>query len=153
MPDFDRDRLLHYCRLLDDPDQGRRLAAARGIATFVKTQGLDWDDIIVKAEAVKVAGVTVAAPTDWPHVKFCGELLTSGAPLSKFEREFCESLSNWRRPPTEKQAAVLERLEARFGSRVNTQGVSAYNPFALPSAAADQLRALHAAAGNGPARP
>lgn len=113
MADFDRDRLLHYCKMLDDADQGRRLGAARGLASFIKQHGLSWDDIIVKPE--KVAGVTIGpSRTQWPHVDFVKELLAGGLPLSNFEREFCTSMSNWTRAPTEKQAAVLDRMRNKF---------------------------------------
>src|SRR6476646_4658288 len=107
MPDpFDRDRLLHYGNKLSDADAGVRAAAARGMASFVKQHGLSWDNLIVKVETQ--AGVQVAPTDDWPHVKFVERLLVDpGAKLSSFEEEFCENLKNWRRPPTEKQAAVL----------------------------------------------
>ena len=54
----------------------------------------------------------------WLHVAFVAVLLdghkNGTIALSAFEKEFCESMSNWSRKPTEKQQAVLDRMEKKY---------------------------------------
>lgn len=117
MPDFDRARLLHYCRMLDDADMGRRAAAALGVARFVKQHSLNWDDLIVKGE--KVAGHVVPPAQTFPHTKFVTDLLADATiKMSDWDRGFCENMKDWQRAPTEKQRVVLDRLEEKYCSHV-----------------------------------
>lgn len=119
MPDpFDRDRLLHYMRGLADPDTGRRAAAARGVAQFIKQHGLEWDDILVKQQVVAGVAVPTVAPPRWPHVEFA-DVLVRSLVLTPWEKDFLTSIAQWQRPPTDKQCQVLVRMFDKHCSHVN----------------------------------
>lgn len=122
-PTFDRDRLLHYMRALDDPDTGRRAAAARGIAQFVKQNGLSWDDILVRQETVAGRPVPIVAPIqNWPHVEFAETMLGAvdkTINTTPWEKDFLTSIVQWKRPPTDKQSQALVRMFHKYRSHVN----------------------------------
>lgn len=119
---FDRSRVLHYLKMLDDTEATRRAAAARGLAQYVKQCGVTWDAIVVKVETVAGREVPIQAPArEWPHMKFAAQLLPGaiGNTLTRWEREFLINIQTWNRPPTAKQADSLRRMYDKYRSRVN----------------------------------
>jgi hypothetical protein len=115
------DRLRKLCGMLGSEHDGERAAAAAKADALVRSLGLSWGDVIgpsIVPDHVPRIRAWRASDSDWQRMaQFCHARRWS---LSQREREFIESVLNWRQP-SEKQkdrlTAIYARLHERGGGR------------------------------------
>jgi hypothetical protein len=114
-------RLRKLCGMLGSEHDGERATAAAKADALLRAAGLTWADVIgppiVPDHPVRIRAWR-AGDTDWQRMaQFCHARRWS---LSQREREFIESVLNWR-ALTEKQKdwliAIYARLHERGGGR------------------------------------
>ena len=102
----DRARLAGILGRLGSEFDGERAAAGLLASKFLRDRGLSWHDLIDRP-----APTPPPAPGDWhKRAAWCAdrpELLTP------WEHSFLAGMAGRPRPPTQKQAVVLDRLVAR----------------------------------------
>jgi hypothetical protein len=103
----DRAKLAAILGRLGSDFDGERAAAGLLAARFVREHGLTWPDVLTAPPPAPPP----PPATDWRRrAAWCAERAEL---LSPWESSFLASLSERAKPPTEKQARVLERLVAR----------------------------------------
>jgi hypothetical protein len=111
------DRLRKLCGMLGSVHDGERAAAAANADALVRSLGLSWAEIIappiVPEHSPRIRSWR-AHDSDWQRMaQFSHARRWS---LSQREREFVESVLNWR-APTEKQKDWLTAIYARLHER------------------------------------
>jgi hypothetical protein len=103
----DRAKLAAILGRLGSDFDGERAAAGLLAARFVREHGLTWPDVL----AAPAPTTPPPSATDWHRrAAWCAERAEL---LSPWESNFLATLGRRLRPPTTKQAAVLERLVQR----------------------------------------
>ncbi len=104
------DRLAKVCGLLASSHDGERAAAAAKASEMLRAAGWSWRDLVER-------GAKPAPPAAAQHQP-CGDhraraarLLAGARTLDRWERDFLASIGRRAAPLTEKQEAVLARLE------------------------------------------
>jgi hypothetical protein len=103
----DRARLAAILGRLGSDFDGERAAAGLLASRFMRDHGLTWPAVL----AAPAPATPPPPATDWRRrATWCAEAVEL---LSPWEAAFLASLGGRTKPPTEKQAAVLQRLVAR----------------------------------------
>jgi hypothetical protein len=109
------DRLRKLCGMLGSEHDGERAAAAAKADALLRAAGLTWADVITAPSLIPEHPVRIrawrASDSDWQRMaQFCHARRWS---LSQREREFVESVLNWR-ALSEKQKDWLTAIYARL---------------------------------------
>lgn len=103
----DRARLAAILGRLGSDFDGERAAAGLLASRFMRDHGLTWPDLL----AAPAPATPPPPATDWRRrAAWCAERAEL---LSPWEALFLASMGERVKPPTEKQARVLDRLVAR----------------------------------------
>jgi len=107
LPPADRAKLAAILGRLGSEYDGERAAAGLLAARFVRDHGLTWPELL----AAPAPATPPPPATDWQHrAAWCAE---RGELLSLWEANFLAAMGRRHQPPTDKQAAVLDRLVRR----------------------------------------
>lgn len=99
----DRAKLVVILGRLGSDFNAERATAGRMASDFLRARGLGWGDILDRPPP--------PAPGDWhKRAAWCAERPEL---LTPWERAFLAGLATRQKPPTQKQAVVLDRLVAR----------------------------------------
>jgi hypothetical protein len=113
---LDRTRLGKLLGLLGSDHPGEIAAAGRAADALIRKAGLTWPDVIAPPSALPLPVPNRDEPvfeTTPAAIAFC---LRHQAELTPWELGFCLSLQRRRKPPTVKQAKVLQSIFVRLPS-------------------------------------
>ena len=104
-------RIGRIIALLSSDKDGEVLAAVAALRRLLKSNGADLHDLVALLEGkVRVVQVSAKAspPLTWrDKIALCQREADF---LTEWERGFLTSMSMWKRQPTVKQAAILQRI-------------------------------------------
>jgi hypothetical protein len=106
-------RFVKICGLLSSSHDGERAAAAAKATDMLRQHGLSWEDVLRPCPAPQPRQQQQQAGD---HRARARHALLRAHLLSPWEREFCASIAERWAPLTERQAAVLARIERKAGA-------------------------------------
>jgi hypothetical protein len=107
----DLQRLARVCGLLGSDHDGEALAAARQAEKIRKKVGLTWEELLVPSIRQRSKDLPPEDLTDWRWA--CHFCLERYQWLTSWELDFVATIARYKKAPSAKQMAILQRLVAR----------------------------------------
>ena len=104
-------RLARICGLFGSDHDGEALAAARQAEKIRKKMGLTWEELLVPSTRQRSADPPPEELTNWRLA--CHFCLERYRWLTSWELDFVATVARYKKPPSAKQMAILQRLVAR----------------------------------------